>query len=322
MHRSYLDILCDPKTQEPLELKVEKEENDFILEGQLVSPSNTYPVVRGVPRFAGFNINENYAKSFGWQWNKWSRVQFESENKGRKYEGHTLNMWEKITGKTEKDLSGELIADYGCGPGRFVEVARIKNARVVGLDYSSAVEAAHEIFGKDENVLIVQGDILQPPFKKGVFDGAFSIGVLHHTPGPKKGFEEIADSVKQGGWVAAALYGQGGYYDLPAIKFWRRVFKFLWPVFGHYPPLIYTYFTNIVFYPLGLFRWTRTLINSFFPFMLLKDFRWSILDTFDSVTPSYQSGHTQHEVFTWFKEKNFSKIEVPDWWGPVINGIK
>lgn len=322
MHPSYLDILCDPKTQEPFELKIEKQENGFVLQGELISPSNSYPIVRGVPRFAGYDANENYAKSFGWQWNKWSKVQFESENKGRKYEGYTLDMWDRITNKKGEDLTGQTIVDYGCGPGRFVEVGRMKGARVVGVDYSSAVEAAHEIFKHDENVLIVQGDILQPPFKHGTFDGAFTIGVLHHTPDPKKGFGEIAKSVKDGGWTACAVYGQGGYYDLPAVKFWRRVFKLLWPVFGQYPPLIYTYFTNIFLYPFGLFPWTRTLVNSFFPFFLLKDFRWSILDTFDSVTPSYQSGHTPYEVFMWFKENNFKQIEVSDWWGPVINGVR
>ncbi|MDL5051363.1 class I SAM-dependent methyltransferase [Oscillatoria amoena NRMC-F 0135] len=313
--------MCDPKTQEAFELKITKEENGFVIEGELVSKSNTYPIVRGVPRFAGYNANENYAKSFGWQWNKWSKVQFDSENKGKKYEGYTQSMWEKITNK-KGDLKGQLIADYGCGPGRFVETGRIKGAKVVGLDYSSAVEAARKNFANDPDVLIVQGDILAPPFKKGVFDGAFTIGVLHHTPDPKKGFSQIAESVKEGGWTACAVYGQGGYYDLPAVKFWRKVFKFLWPVFGHYPPLIYTYFVNIVFFPMGLFPWTRTLINSFFPFFLLKDFKWSILDTFDSITPSYQSGHTPYEVFMWFKENNYKNIEPSDWWGPVVNGIR
>lgn len=321
MHPSYTEILCDPKTQEPLELRIDKEENGFVIEGELISPSNKYPIVRGVPRFAGYDAKENYAKSFGWQWNKWSKVQFDSENKGRKYEGYSQMMWEKITNK-RGNIEGQLIADYGCGPGRFVEVGRIKGARVVGLDYSSAVEAAHENFKNDPNVLIVQGDILEPPFKKGVFDGAFTIGVLHHTPDPRKGFKQIAESVKENGWVGCAVYGIGGYYDLPAVKFWRGVFKFLWPVFGHYPPLIYTYFVNIVFYPFGLFAWTKTLINSFFPFFLLKDFKWSILDTFDSVTPSYQSGHTPYEVFMWFKENGFKIIEPSDWWGPNVNGIR
>ena len=320
MHPSFISILCDPITKEDLTLTIEKEENGFIIEGQLVSSTNAYPIVRGVPRFAGYNANENYAKSFGWQWNKWSRVQFESENKGRKYEGLTMGMWEKITHR--KNIEGQLVADFGCGPGRFIEVGRMKGARMVGLDYSSAVEAAYQNFKGDPNVLIVQGDILNSPFKPGVFDGAFTIGVLHHTPNPKKGFNEITETVKKGGWTACAVYGQGGYYDLPAVKFWRKAFKLTWPVFGHYPPLIYTYIACTVFAPFHLFAWTRTLVNSFLPSFFLKDFKWSILDTFDSVTPSYQSGHTPYEVFVWFKENNYSQIEPSEWWGPVVNGVR
>lgn len=36
-------------------------------------------------------------------------------------------------------------------------------------------------------------------------------------------------------------------------------------------------------------------------------------DSFDSVTPSYQSTYTVYEVYRWFKETNFKYIKVAAW---------
>ena len=57
------------------------------------------------------------------------------------------------------------------------------------------------------NVHIVQADIFVLPFKK-VFDYAFSVGVLHHTPDPKKAFLSLAGKVKKGGAISAWIYGE------------------------------------------------------------------------------------------------------------------
>ena len=45
--------------------------------------------------------------------------------------------------------------------------------------------------GQSKNLLAIQGDALQLPFKDDVFDFAYSIGVLHHTPDPGLGIKNI-----------------------------------------------------------------------------------------------------------------------------------
>jgi len=95
MHRRFVEICGDPQTGESLTLHVTERDGDDVVEGFLRSSRNSYPIIRGIPRFAG---SEHYTQNFGWQWNKWPRVQFESENVGRPMQGHTRNMWEKITG--------------------------------------------------------------------------------------------------------------------------------------------------------------------------------------------------------------------------------
>ncbi|HTQ40716.1 MAG TPA: class I SAM-dependent methyltransferase [Pirellulales bacterium] len=322
MHLSFLDYLADPTTGEPLRLKIAEQRGEFVEAGLLESAVHTYRIVRGIPRFVEYKAG-NYTRSFGYQWRKWPRLQFDSENVGRPMEGYTQKMWEKITGMADENVNlnggkpnvnGAILADIGCGPGRFIEVARTKGARAIGIDYSAAVEVAEQNFKHDPNVCIVQADALNLPLKPQSLDGAFSIGVLHHTPNPKRGVQQAFCAVRPEGWFALSVYGQNGYYDFPAVQFWRKVFKRLWPVLGHYPPLVYTYGTVHLFWPVAHFvPPVGRAIRALLPFIKLPDFQWSLLDTFDSVTPSYQSAHASFEVFSWLKQAGFSNIEPTNW---------
>jgi SAM-dependent methyltransferase len=314
VHPSFLTELIDPRTKEPLALKAVQWDGEFVLEGSLVSRAHSYPIVRGVPRFAGYEEDtDNYTASFGVQWSRWSRVQFESENVGRPMEGHTLRMWERITGVADTDLHGAVFADFGCGPGRFVEIVRRKHGRVIGLDLSDCVEVAHQNFRGDTNVLICQADVLNPPFREESLDGAFSIGVLHHTPDAQHGFEKLVQCVRTGGWVAISVYSKGGYYDFPSVRLWRRVFRALWPVFGHYPALAYANVTARLLRPLASIPLLGVTLRGLFPFVRLPDIRWSVLDTYDSMTPAYQSAHEADEVRGWFQRCGLADIVASDW---------
>jgi SAM-dependent methyltransferase len=315
MHISFLEYLVDPTTKQPLQLEVSERNGNFIETGVLKSSAQTYSIVRGIPRFVEYQ-SANYSRSFGYQWRKWPRLQFESENVGRPMAGHTRKMWEKITGIVDNSamLKDAVVADIGCGPGRFIDVARSKAARVIGIDYSAAIEVAEQNFKHDPNVCCCQADALNLPLKSRSLDGAFSIGVLHHTPDPKAVVEQIAGALRPDGWFAISVYGQNGYYDFPMVQFWRRVFKTLWPIMGPYPALAYTYATVHLFWrvariapPLG------KAVRAILPFINLPDIQWSLLDTFDSVTPSYQSAHSSYEVFRWLKDLGFTSVESTNW---------
>jgi SAM-dependent methyltransferase len=333
MHIQFATLFADPKTSAPLALEASERRGDRIIFGALVSPTARYPIVRGIPRFVPFET-DNYSRSFGYQWNRWPRLQFDSENVGRPMQGHTGQMFERITGQNrgqsrgqnrrQDSLAGQLILDIGCGPGRFIETARSKGAKVIGIDYSTAVEAAARNFSDDPNVCICQADALKLPLPADSVDGAYSIGVLHHTPDPRQGVHEAARVVRPGGWFALSVYGQGGYYDFPTVKAWRRIFRALWPIAGHYPPLLYSYATAYGLRPLAaILPWLGPLgklgpllgkaLRLPFPSVQLPDVRWSFLDTFDSVTPSYQSAHQAFEVFQWLKSGGMEEIEPADW---------
>ena len=69
-------------------------------------------------------------------------------------------------------------------------------------------------------------------------------------------------------------------------------------------------------------KYLAILLKEVIPFVALPDIRWTLLDTFDSLTPSNQSGHTNYEVFNWFVDNKIKNIKVSDWFGPCFHGIK
>lgn len=205
MKKKLLDLLACPTCGGDILLAhVETYEGAEIIEAVLNCRKceREYKVTRGVPYFADVEkIEEDKAetaKNFGWSWNK-----FNHDNE--KYAEQFLGWLQPVKREFFKD---KVILEGGCGKGRHTSLAHEWGAReIIGIDLSSAVDAAYEATKHLPNAHIVQADIYNLPFKKNVFDYAFSIGVLHHTPDPKKAFKSLASNVKKGGHVSAWIYG-------------------------------------------------------------------------------------------------------------------
>ena len=306
MKLHHLPLLCDPHTREDLTLEGAVFEGDEIISGTLLSPSHSYPIIRGIPRFVS---DEGYSDNFGYQWNRWARIQFEDQNVGGPMQGHTRGMFKKITLFSTERLRGKTVLDMGCGPGRFTDVALGMGASVIALDYSSAIDAAQTNFsGKNADVLFVQGDVLRLPLKDNSVDYSFSIGVLHHTPSPATGVRE-AYRVTNGGEFAIRVYNATGFYTYPSVRFWRAVFLGLKPLFRHYPPLVYSYLFGSLGFALGkVWRPLSYPLRVVFPTVWLPDYRWTILDTFDAIATTHQSGHSPAEIDGWLREAGFASV--------------
>ncbi len=316
MNSKFIDILRCPRTGSSLQLQVSGTDDDgSIKSGALTSECGThqYPIINGIPRFVA---KEHYTASFGFEWQKWSRVQFEAENAAGKMAGHTKRMFENLTGFSEQDLKGKLVVEFGCGPGRFIDIVRRHGGIAVGLDMSIAVESARENFKHEPDVLIVQGDVLNPPFKKGSFDVGYTIGVLHHTPDPAAGLRKLAEVIKKQGLVACCVYPKGGLYGFPSVAFYRKLHGALKPWLGNKPALGYSYFSAYFLYHLfaAIRKVPRTnrlmyyLEHYLFVNLNLPDVKWRLLDVFDAITPVYASTHTPEEVKAWFDEANCQTV--------------
>ena len=279
----------------------------------MVSSSNEYEITNSIPRFIN---KENYSNNFGWQWNKWASVQFEHSNINKPMEGYTTRMFNQITEWDKDDLSEKIVLDMGCGSGRFTDVVLSNGGYVIAVDNSSAIDAAKDNLKENlDKALFVQADVLNLPIKDNVVDLSFSIGVLHHTPDPLKGINESFRTLKKNGEFALSVYSKNTNYDLTMVHLWRKVFRATWPIFRQYPPLIYSYlFGGLNHYLAKLNRFLTYPIKIIFPTISLPDLRWSILDTFDSITTSYQSSHTFYEVYSWLKDSGYSESRPGIWY--------
>jgi len=328
MHKKFLDILRCPITGSDLKMEViELFDNGLVKTGTLVSNDGKYryPIISGIPRFVE---KEFYTSSFGFEWKKWSRVQFEDQNLGTPMEGHTKKMFDSITNFTPEEVEGKLVVEFGCGPGRFLDIVRKYGGIAIGLDLSLAVESARENFKEDENVLIVQGDILNPPFKEQVFDAGYSLGVLHHTPDPKQGFKSLVNTIKNSGRIGVSVYSSLEFYNYPSVHFTRFINKLVKPLFGNNFALYYSKFSANFLY--HFIKWCRKipLFGKYFAYFLnryvivnaeITDARWRFLDNFDAITPVYASTHTGEEVQSWFKQAECYNLRLTNWGNTSMN---
>ncbi|CAN5468300.1 hypothetical protein BH18ACI3_BH18ACI3_02980 [soil metagenome] len=204
MKEKLLDLLACPTCGGDLLLAyASKYDGKEIIEGVLTCKKcgREYEVVRGVPRFVDLTkIEEDKAETaenFGWQW-----THFTQED--AKYSEQLLGWLQPVK---PEFFSGKIVLEGGCGKGRHTKLAAEWGAKeVVGFDFGDGVESAFALSRNMPNAHIVQADIFKLPFKKA-FDYAFSVGVLHHTPDPKRAFISLASKVKKGGNISAWVYG-------------------------------------------------------------------------------------------------------------------
>ncbi len=204
MKEKLLDLLACPTCGGDILLaNACKYDGKEIIEGVLTCKKcgREYKIVRGVPRFvdlAKIEVDKaETAENFGWQW-----THFTQED--AKYSEQLLGWLQPVKAEF---FSGKIVLEGGCGKGRHTRLAVGWGAKeVVGVDLGDGVESAFALTRGLHNAHIVQADIFKLPLKK-VFDYAFSVGVLHHTPDPKKSFLSLASKVKKGGSISAWVYG-------------------------------------------------------------------------------------------------------------------
>ena len=124
--------------------------------------------------------------SFGYQWTTFSEMVIDFRENFLLY----------VAPLQASFFSHKLGLDLGCGFGRHIYNAATFGAEMVGVDISEAIESTRVNTEGLPNVHLVQADVYHLPFKPGVFDFAYSIGVLHHLPDPERGFQCLVPLVK------------------------------------------------------------------------------------------------------------------------------
>jgi len=332
------NLLVCPNCRQGLSLEISNQQGETIDAGifRCARCVTQFPIRHGIPRFVS---SEAYSSSFGFEWKRWRRTQFDTGSRNS-----SENAFRASTGVAPETLAGKLVLDAGCGSGRYMDVVARSGAEVVGVDLSLAVDIAQENLGSLPNCHFVQADLFHLPFPAETFDVFYSIGVLDFTPNTKQAFMQLVRELKPSGVAAIWVYPRqrltetfryfpGRVNEVLALDVnfripprwaglvrsmatpldWimetssriERAFTTRLPTrwlywFCHAAIPLYYLYRIPIFFPLRLV--TKIAMD--------PDPEWRVLDTFDWYSPRYQWKHTYPEVRSWFQEAGLEEVTI------------
>lgn len=348
MRKEHLLFMSDPLSHESFNLTVLEEENDHILSGYLETQDSWYPIINGVPRILVNELRENLLQT-RYQFlqkykerlpqnirNEWEEAvqkikDFDSFISHQKQTAESFAYeWEHIYKEnsfekqnffhfagpyvTEENIAGKKTLDIGCGSGRFTKWAALSGTEVsFGSDLGESVEVAYKLTKDIPNACIVQADIYHMPFK-GVFDLAYSIGVLHHLPKPEEGFRRLPSVLKMGGEMVVWVYNRRN--NARALYLYEPVRNLL----KNLPkPVLYkiSYLPAIIAQGLNTLTWIlnwyglRKLAKRI-PFSYYANFPFNMKlnDTFDILATPKSNYYFVEEICAWFQRRELKDIKA------------
>jgi len=270
------------------------------------------PVVNGIPRFVS---SEHYSGSFGFQWQKHQKTQLDSHN------GLTISR-DRLFGETRwsaEQLAGKTVLECGSGSGRFTEILAETGARVYSFDISGAVEANQKNNGHRDNVTVFQASIYEIPFPKQSFDFVICLGVIQHTPDVGRTVACLAEMVAPGGELCIDCYASPISYLHPRHlirpftrgmapqKLYEKVARWvprLLPISNacHRVPVIGQALARLV--PVANWRANLDLGDE------SRWREWAVLDTFDWLSPAYESPVSRGQLRRWLAASTLTDHEI------------
>jgi 2-polyprenyl-3-methyl-5-hydroxy-6-metoxy-1,4-benzoquinol methylase len=301
---------------------------NLVVEGNLlcVQCGERFPIVRSIPRFV--SEQEDYAKSFGLQWERFRRTQVDRFNGTDESKQRFLSE----TGWEWNELKGLLVLDAGCGAGRFTAIACEFGARVVAVDLTSgSAESCYKNMKElGCEAFVVQASLYKLPFRPDTFDRIFSLGVLQHTPEPHRAMELLPAFLKPGGKLAYWIYEKRWYRYLMVRNYLRLITRNLSPrtnwwmsvglVSALFPltailSVIPVLCRAMALMPIaGRHYWGKLSLR--------QQWEWTLLDTFDSYSAKYEHPQLERDVFTALTRAGMQHIQRTPARGMAIAGVK
>jgi 2-polyprenyl-3-methyl-5-hydroxy-6-metoxy-1,4-benzoquinol methylase len=273
-----------------------------------------FPIINNVSRFVP---SDNYAGSFGLQWNRFEKTQIDSSLQTNRSEKRFLDetMWDSSV------LENKLVLDAGCGAGRFAEIALKLGANLIAVDFSTAVNTAEKNL-RAGNRQVIQADLAHLPIKSNSLDYIYCIGVLQHTKNPEVIVTELIRCLKINGELTLSFYENSSWH----VKFYSKYL--VRPMTKRIPSellLAILTRTSIVWFPVTswLFRFPAPFARVFrflIPIANYVEFEYlsresalneAILDTFDMLSPAYDRPIKKSTILKWVQASGFKVNQLP-----------
>jgi len=317
VRRDVLEMFACTKCEGPMrlaEVASEGESTHEIIEGQLecTECNATFPIVRSLARFVP---SESYASSFGFQWNRFDRIQVD------KFMHNDLSRdrFYATTGWPSR-MDGQRILEAGCGAGRFTQLALETGAQVFSFDLSSAVEAAWRNNSESPKLTVFHASIYEIPMCKGAFDKIFCMGVLQHCPDVGGAFRSLLPFLRPGGEIVIDVYEK--YHGFLPLKYLVRPFVKPLGTEGIYRLLRWTIPPAFelkkalcqipavgprlgALIPIGPISHAPRLIYTDEELKQVK-----ILSALDMLAPAYDQPQSMNNVSKWFDDAGLVEVEL------------
>jgi len=251
--------------------------------------------------------SDSYHENFGFQWNKFNRLQLDSfngsgESEARFFEQNLLQ---------PADLKGKIVLEVGAGCGRFTEILLKYGALVVAVDYSSAIDANynnHSEHVKQGNLICIQADVFDMPIKTNAFNIVICYGVIQHTGRNEACLNKLASFLNPSGLLLVDIYSNSLKHYNPWVYLIRPFFS---RVKNYQSQMnVVEKFVNFIFpaqlkilsflhKKQGIFKYLRYFVNrspnSVYGINLFLDGKislehakqWSVMDTYDGWMPHH-----------------------------------
>ena len=255
--------------------------------------------------------NFDTEKTYGFLWNK------EKSDK-RLPETHHYDKLQEVT--PFNIVSGKRGIEAGCGNGYDLRILAIRYPKVdfFGIDISDGIRNAKEICKGLKNVYLVKASITHLPFKKEVFDFAYSYGVIHHTTSPFGCFAELNNVLKEDSKLTVYLYEKheknpAKYYMLIFVKL-VRVFssrlpkKILYGICFILSPFVFVLF-SLPSKLLSLFSSTKPFSDKI-PFNFAKGPFSLTGDLYDRFGAPIEHRYSKKETENLFEEAHFGHTSI------------
>jgi SAM-dependent methyltransferase len=277
-------------------------------EALVADDGSRFPIINGIPRFCEI---DNYAASFGRQWNQFQTTQIDGE--GIAASPSAVRLFAETSWKAE-ELAGLDILEAGSGAGRFSRaLLEHTQANLYSIDYSSAVEANwrnNQALAKGRFHL-AQASIYEMPFPDGRFDKVLCLGVLQHTPDFEAAVHALIRKARPGGEIVVDFYPIRGWWTKMHAKYLLR------PITRHLSQarllrLIERHADRLMRLSNGLDRLGMGVLRRFVPIVDFKHAmpagltreqlrEWVVLDTFDMFSPQFDKPQRIEDVAKMFE---------------------